>query len=309
MNLAAFLGMGVGAGLLGVVVGLTPRRQSLQSIIFTIEGWPNPGHRPISDEVERRQVPKQDVRHAWTGWLRDRALSVAERWPSAMLGLQRDLSATNSTIEELIERVVFAGVAGAVTPPLLWVILVVLGVKVSVLVVGGLVLAGAFGSALLQVARLRKRGDLARRHARKMIGCYLDLVVLGLAGGLGIESALHSAALVAETPMALRLLRAMEEARDAGTTPWAALAGLGREIGVPELEELAVAVGLAGTEGARIRSTLAAKASSIRTHELADAEVAANAATEKLFMPGVLLLLGFVIFIGYPAVTRLTAGL
>jgi hypothetical protein len=70
-----------------------------------------------------------------------------------------------------------------------------------------------------------------------------------------------------------------------------------------------LAVSLAGTEGARVRSTLAAKAASIRRHELADAETDANTITERLFIPGVLLLIGFVIFIGYPAVARLTAGL
>ena len=66
---------------------------------------------------------------------------------------------------------------------------------------------------------------------------------------------------------------------------------------------------LAGTEGARIKSTLAAKAASIRRHELADAEADANTISERLFIPGVLLLIGFLIFIGYPAVARLTAGL
>jgi hypothetical protein len=84
---------------------------------------------------------------------------------------------------------------------------------------------------------------------------------------------------------------------------------LGRDIGVSELTELAAAVGLAGTEGARIRLTLAAKATSIRRHDLSAAEAKANTVTERLFLPGVFLLIGFLLFIAYPAVARISAGL
>jgi Flp pilus assembly protein TadB len=142
-----------------------------------------------------------------------------------------------------------------------------------------------------------------------MVGCFLDLVVLALAGGLGIEGALHAAAGISDSPVSLQLVGALDVARDSGDTPWEALAGLGRELGVTELVELASAVNLAGTEGARIKSTLAAKAASIRRHELAEAETDANTITDRLFIPGVLLLVGFLIFIGYPAVARLSAGL
>jgi Flp pilus assembly protein TadB len=133
--------------------------------------------------------------------------------------------------------------------------------------------------------------------------------VLALAGGLGIEGALHAAASISEAPVALKIVRSLDEARDAGRTPWEALAALGRDLGVAELVELSSAVSLAGTEGARIRATLAAKATSIRSHELSDAETDANTITERLFLPGVLLLVGFLIFIGYPAIARFSAGI
>jgi hypothetical protein len=77
---------------------------------------------------------------------------------------------------------------------------------------------------------------------------------------------------------------------------------------VPELVELATTVQLAGTEGARIRQSLTARAASLRRHEQAEAESAANAMTERLFVPGALLLLGFLLFIGYPAFQRILGG-
>ena len=66
---------------------------------------------------------------------------------------------------------------------------------------------------------------------------------------------------------------------------------------------------LAGTEGARVRASLAAKAASLRTHELAEAETADQAATERMSLPVVLLFAGFLLFLGYPAVEKVLTGL
>ena len=46
----------------------------------------------------------------------------------------------------------------------------------------------------------------------------------------------------------------------------------------------------------------------MRRHAQAEAESAANAMTERLFVPGALLLLGFLLFIGYPAFQRIIGG-
>jgi len=108
---------------------------------------------------------------------------------------------------------------------------------------------------------------------------------------------------------ARRIARALGTARDGGLPPWDALAGLGAELGVPQLVEVATTVQLAGTEGARIRQALTARGASLRRHEQAEAESAANAMTERLFVPGALLLLGFLVFIGYPAVHHILGGL
>ena len=76
-----------------------------------------------------------------------------------------------------------------------------------------------------------------------------------------------------------------------------------------ELCELAASVGLAGTEGARVRESLVAKASSLRAHELSEAESAAQSASERMSLPVVLLFVGFLVFLGYPAVDRILTGI
>jgi len=141
-----------------------------------------------------------------------------------------------------------------------------------------------------------------------VVGSFVDLVVLSLAGGVGIDGALHTASQVSTDWAAQRMGRTLLAARDGGSTPWEALAGLGRALGVSELVELATTVQLAGTEGERIRESLTARSASLRRHEQADAESAANAMTERLFLPGALLLLGFLLFIGYPAFQRILGG-
>ena len=66
---------------------------------------------------------------------------------------------------------------------------------------------------------------------------------------------------------------------------------------------------LAGTEGARVRESLAVKATSLRSHALAEAEAEAEATTEKMAMPVVLLFVGFLILVGYPAIDLILNGL
>jgi Flp pilus assembly protein TadB len=148
-----------------------------------------------------------------------------------------------------------------------------------------------------------------RRDFRHALGAFLDLVVIALAGGGGVETALTDASSIGNGWAFGQLRRALDTARLARQPPWHALGQLGTDLGVPELSELAASVSLAGTEGAKVRASLGAKAASLRTHELADAESAAQAATERMSLPVVLLFAGFLAFIGYPAIEHVLTGL
>jgi hypothetical protein len=129
-------------------------------------------------------------------------------------------------------------------------------------------------------------------------------VSVSLAGGAGIEEAMTTTSATGQGWAFNRLRDALERARLGGETPWAALGRLGVELDLAELRELAASLALAGTEGARVRRSLTAKAASLRQHEVAEAESAAAAVTERLVLPVGLLLLGFVLFLGFPALLR-----
>lgn len=163
--------------------------------------------------------------------------------------------------------------------------------------VGGLVLPDA---ALADQARRRRR---AFRHA---LSAYLDLVSIILAGGGGLETALHTAAEEGGGWSFAAIRHALDRARLTNRTPWDTFADLGGQLGVAELAELAASVSLAGTQGARIRASLAAKADSLRGHQVAETESAAEAATERMTLPVAVLLFGFLVFVAYPAVAAIS---
>jgi hypothetical protein len=129
-----------------------------------------------------------------------------------------------------------------------------------------------------------------------------------LAGGAGVEGALAEAAAVGQGWAFGQLRQALEEARLTRVAPWGPLGRLGEDLGVEDLCELAASVGLAGSEGARVRATLSAKAGSIRAHSLADAQAAAEAMSERMSLPVVVLFAGFLLFVGYPALAHVLTG-
>ena len=81
------------------------------------------------------------------------------------------------------------------------------------------------------------RADTARRRRdfRHALSSFLDLVVVALAGGGGVETALADAAGIGEGWAFAALRRALDQARLSRETPWAALARLGGDLGVGEL--------------------------------------------------------------------------
>jgi tight adherence protein C len=152
-----------------------------------------------------------------------------------------------------------------------------------------------------------RRGRKRRRAFRHALSSYLDLVNVLLAGGAGIETALHAAADAGDGWGYQTIRSELRRARLTGQSPWDTFAGLADRLGVNELAELAASVSLAGSHGARIRASLAAKADTLRGHQIAETEAAAEAATERMTVPVAVLLFGFLVFIAYPAIAQITS--
>ena len=52
---------------------------------------------------------------------------------------------------------------------------------------------------------------------------------------------------------------------------------------------------------------MSAKADTVRGHQIAETEAAAEAATERMTVPVAVLLFGFLVFIAYPAIAQITS--
>lgn len=89
-----------------------------------------------------------------------------------------------------------------------------------------------------------------------------------------------------------------------GQTPAHGLGLLGEELDVPELRQLAAQVHLISASGAQAEMSLRAKAEALRTRQLAEAHGGANERSQTMLVGQVLLALGFMIFLGYPALAQ-----
>lgn len=217
-----------------------------------------------------------------------------------------DLAVVGRSAAAHAAQVATAAISGFLAAPALAALASLAGVDVPF----ELPVAGCFAfgvaAALVPVVDLRRKATTGRREFRQALACWLELVALAQAAGMGIESALESASAISSDGRFRRLKLAVDRARHAGRTPWEGLSQLGEELALPELVELGATLSLAGVEGARIRGSLATRAQSLRQKELSDAEAEANSTTERLFLPSIVLMLGFLLFVGYPAVVTLT---
>lgn len=139
---------------------------------------------------------------------------------------------------------------------------------------------------------------------RRVIGAYLDLVAMNLAGGRGLPEALMAAAEVGDGWALRRVRSCLADARITGTSQWQALGQLGEELGVDELRDLAASLGLVADDGAKVRESLASRAETMRQRELAEIEGGAGEKSQSMLVAQLLLCAAFLVFLVFPAAIR-----
>ncbi|MGL5825823.1 MAG: type II secretion system F family protein [Nocardioides sp.] len=192
--------------------------------------------------------------------------------------------------------------------PLMWLAARMAGVPLGGAVPAAVALGSGLFGLLLPTLTLRSEAANRRRDFRRSVGVFLDLVAMNLAGGRGLPEALMAAASVSDHWSMIRIRQALANARLYGTTPWRALGDLGHEIGVDELEELSGALVLAADDGAQIRTSLSARAATMRRRELALAEGEEGEKSQSMLVAQMLISTAFMIFLGYPAVAQLLSA-
>ncbi|WP_282794106.1 type II secretion system F family protein [Streptomyces sp. CC224B] len=292
------LGTGVGLGLWSLLVWLAPPRPGLSDLMARLH--PEPPQQPLLTTPEAG------------GW----AVRLGAPFTTALrsLGLphrdvQKDLAVTERSADVHLAEKAALALTGLVLPLAVELVLAVGGRALPWAVPASVAMALAVSGFLLPDLTVRAQAQRRREAFRHALGAYLNLIHILLAGGAGIDAALHDAARTGQGWAFQQLRRALNTARLTRSSPWTTLGQLGEELEIAELTELAAVLSLAGTEGSKVRASLAAKAAALRSQDGAAAEGQANAATERMALPGMLMAFGFVIFVFYPALTQITASL
>jgi len=200
-------------------------------------------------------------------------------------------------IRRLIQRTIFATVCG-LSSTILWIFLWNNPPFIAVMFLCFAVPILSWHSAVKRVATA---SQIRRSDMDLAVAVYLDLVNVLLAGGAGVETAMLAAAGAGDGFSFEQIRLALVRAQSSRGSYWDSLRELGERTGVESLEDVAHSVQLAGEHGARIRQSLAAKATALRGRNLARIEHEAEERTEHMGLPIVLLFLGFILLVGYPA--------
>jgi Flp pilus assembly protein TadB len=284
------LGAGVGAGL-WLIIRAISARQSLTEVGSTLAA---PGRPALTPIVSSRSVFEQRLVRQMIDMLRAAGMDPGVR--AADLRIAR-----RSVDQHVVKKLTMALVLGGFVA----VMLMLLNAAAGYIVL--LTLGGAVIGFLIPELTLTSEAKAARKTFRHAYGAYLDLVNVMLAAGAGPESALYTAAESGGGWVFAEIRQALAASRSRQRPIAEAFSDLAEELGVSELYDLAASISLSGSQGARIRASLVAKADGLRAQQIAETEAEADSATERMTLPVALLLFGFLAFLAYPAVHGLNA--
>lgn len=294
MTTALVLGVAFGLGVFAAYLGLRPARADLEAVLIRLDAPPVAHRAGSATRAER---------------LGRRAAAALDDLGVDHAHLEPDLRLVGRSIDELCAQRLAGGAVGlgvALAPgSLAWA--GGLGLPTGAWLAMGVL--GAVVGFTAPVAGLRAEAARRRRSFRYAFSAFLDLTAVALSSGAAVEEALVTSARAGTGVAFDEIRQALDGARRSGASPWAALGRLGAELDVAELRELAAALALAGTEGARARESLLAKASTLRRQRLAEAEAEANRRGERARIPLALQFFAFSVLIMAPALFRVASGL
>lgn len=306
MTWALLTGALTGLGVYALVRVFLRPRPGVATMIARIEG----GQRSMSTHTVTASESDGGLSGAVQGAmnrLADRleVLAVDRGWELG--GMRADLALMGRTRGAHLATKVAVGGLLFLLAPVVWTVLRISGMDLPTAVPAVLAIGlAAFGFFMPDLA-LRSEAAVRRNDFRRTVGVFLDLVAMNLAGGRGLPEALLAAATVSDHWTLVRIRQALANARLYGTTPWVALGDLGRDIGLEELQDLAGALSLAADDGAKIRSSLSARAATMRRKELTQAEGKEGEKSQSMLVAQMLISTAFLIFLAFPAVSQLLA--
>ena len=285
-----FAGAMLGTGLWLTWTGWAPARPPLHAVLARL-GQPRVEVEPVSRD-------NLDVR---LGVLA-RRIGIVDQ---AVTTMRVDLRILRRSPDEQAALLVTYAVLGFLWAPVVaaggWLVGFRLPVAIPLWFAG----AGGAVGVLTALRSVKTSAAQARQAFSHALSSFCDITGMCLAAGRGVESSLETAAHTGRGWAFVELQSALRSGYVRGDTPWDALARLGNDARLDDLVELAAALSLAGDEGAAVRETVTSKAKAIRERLTSEAERSAASVTERMGIPATLLLLGFIVFLGFPALAVL----
>jgi Flp pilus assembly protein TadB len=305
MTFEVLAGSLIGLGLFLLIRALIPSKPDATSAVARIDALrqQTPTFSSASEAPPPRGLEKMK---------NDLGLSLNEfylRQGWQIRSVRADLAILDKTIESFLATKILLAAAGAVFGPFLFLALELIGVNLAVTVPVWLALVFAAVFFFLPDLEIKGKAEEKRRDFRRVLGAYLDLVAMNLAGGRGLPEALMTAAEVSDGWALRRIRNTLTDARVTGVSQWTALARLGDDLNVDELKDLGAALGLVAEDGAKVRESLSARAETMRHREMSEIEGAAGAKSQSMLIAQMLLCAGFMVFLMYPAIARVMGSI
>jgi Flp pilus assembly protein TadB len=223
--------------------------------------------------------------------------------------VRADLAMLDRNVESFLATKVLLAAFGAVFGPLVFLGLWEIGINLPVAVPVWLALLFTAVFFFIPDLEIKGQAQEKRRDFRRVLGAYLDLVAMNLAGGRGLPEALMTASEISDGWALRRIRNTLTNARVTGISQWTALSRLGDDLNVDELKDLGAALALVAEDGAKVRESLAARAETMRHREMSEIEGAAGAKSQSMLIAQMLLCAGFMVFLLYPAVSRVLSSI
>ncbi|MFH8393556.1 type II secretion system F family protein [Streptomyces sp. NPDC018036] len=301
LTMPVLIGAGLGLGVYALVRALMPSRRSAVAQVARIDAMRARGAAYESAHHGQRDGGRLDGLRAQVG-AHVAELYLQQGWEQR--SLRADLAVLDRSWERFLATKVLLAAAGVFFGPFLFAVVWTLGVGHSPIIPVWLALLFAAVFFFLPDLEVRRDAVDRRRDLRRVIGAYLDLVSMSLAGGRGLPEALMAAAEISDGWAMQRIRNALADARITGISQWQALGSLGEELGVEELKDLSASLALVADDGAKVRESLASRAETMRHRELSEIEGSAGEKSQSMLVAQLLLCAGFLVFLIFPAAMR-----
>lgn len=290
MTTVVILGFVVGLGFWVAWTGMRPRVESLTTRLARFDRPLTPLARPDEDEVADRDTRLGNFVLKKAPWLN----RMVER--NAI-----DLRVVGKTSQQqgaaVASYVLLASIVGPWTGFVFWLI----GMPLPLVIPLGITILGSAGGFFLPFRALRREAKERRTAFVHALSAWCDVMVMSLAAGRGVEQAMQTASAAGQGWPFVEMRAALTAAHVQGVKPWEALDQLGQDLAIQDLSTLASMIAMAGEEGAAVRQTVSAKARTIREKITSETELESAAMTEAMSLPNVVLVMGFLLFLGFPA--------